>query len=117
MGAVAHICPRTGTIGMSRPSRTPTAPHHAPAASTRLRATIEPCGVTASQPGARGVSAVTSRCVRMRAPRRPASAAKARVARAGSACERSGEYMAPSSAGESSGSRLRASRVVSSSTW
>ena len=117
-GAVAHIWPRTGTTGMSRPSIAPTGPHHAPAAITSAPATISPPSVVATQPPAgRGASAVTGRCVRTRAPWRAATVAKACVARRGSACDRSGEYIAPSSAGESPGSSARASRVVSSSTW
>ena len=60
---------------------------------------------------------VTSWWVSTRAPRRSASVANARVAFCGSACERRGEYIAPSSDGAKPGSIVRASRVVSSSTW
>jgi hypothetical protein len=60
-GAVAHIWPRTGTIGMSRPSIAPMAPHHAPAAITTCSATTSARVVRTTQPPAgRDAIAVTS---------------------------------------------------------
>ena len=62
-GAVAHIWPRTGTIGISRPSIAPSGPHQAPAASTSAPATI----VAARR--ARDVAAAPARGVERASPR------------------------------------------------